>query len=197
MPPYPYLVLALGSTAWFLPLLLQKRRSGTPQKVDRRARWGILLVGAGYAIPWQCAFWVRPAGGWRAAVAAPCFVAACAFSWTAARSLGRHWRIEAGLVVDHELVQSGVYGLVRHPIYTSMLFVIVATCLILAPLSLLPVSVLLYLLGTEIRVRAEEALLSERFGETFAAYRRRVPAYVPRPWLFVAGRAAPPAGPAK
>lgn len=183
MPPYPYLVIAVGSVGWFLPLLLQRRRAITPQKLDRRARWGVLLVGAGYAIPWQTAFWVRPAGGWRAVVAALCFLAACAFSWTAARALGRHWRIEAGLGVDHELVQSGVYALVRHPIYTSMLFVIAATCLILAPLYLLPVSVLLYVVGTEIRVRVEEALLMERFGDAFTAYRKRVPAYVPQPWL--------------
>ena len=84
-----------------------------------------------------------------------------------------------GLNPDHELVQSGVYGIVRHPIYTSMLLVVTATCLMLAPLYLLPTSLLLYVAGTEIRVRAEEALLAGRFGEAFAQYKSRVPAYVP------------------
>lgn len=79
----------------------------------------------------------------------------------------------------HELVQHGVYGIVRHPIYTSMLLVVSGTCLVLAPLYLLPVSLLLYLAGTEIRLRAEEALLAERFGDAFARYRARVPAYIP------------------
>ncbi|HXK10650.1 MAG TPA: isoprenylcysteine carboxylmethyltransferase family protein [Vicinamibacteria bacterium] len=175
----PYVVLAVGSLAWFAPFLLQRRESSAPQKVDRRARWGVVLVGAGYAVPWQTAFWTRPAEGWRVALAAACLALACAFSWTAARALGRHWRIEAGLDADHQLIQAGVYGLVRHPIYTSMLFVVVATSLVLAPLYLLPASVALYVAGTEIRVRAEEALLAERFGEAFQRYRRRVPAYVP------------------
>jgi len=125
MPGYP--VPAIGSLVWFLPLVLQRRKSVAPQKVDRRARWGVLLVGAGYTIPWQTAFWARPSGGWRVVVSAVCFVAASAFSWTAARALGRHWRIEAGLDADHQLVQSGVYGLVRHPIYTSKLFVVAGT----------------------------------------------------------------------
>jgi protein-S-isoprenylcysteine O-methyltransferase Ste14 len=95
--------------------------------------------------------------------------------------LGRHWRIEAGLNTDHELVQHGIYSVVRHPIYTSMLLATVGTGLILAPLYLLPVSVLLYVVGTGIRVRFEEGLLAERFGEEFWEYRRGVAAYLPMP----------------
>ena len=180
----PYLVLVVGSVAWFAPFLLHRRGSSAPEKVNPRARWGLVLVGAGYAVPWQTAFWTRPAEGWRVAVSALCLGLACAFSWTAARALGRHWRIQAGLDADHELVQTGIYGMVRHPIYTSMLFVVVGTCVMLAPLYLLPLSALLYGAGTEVRVRAEEALLAERFGEAFQIYRRRVPAYVPWPGAF-------------
>ena len=36
-----------------------------------------------------------------------------------------------------------------------------------------------FLVGTEIRVRAEDRLLSERFQESFTAYRARVPGYIP------------------
>jgi protein-S-isoprenylcysteine O-methyltransferase Ste14 len=35
------------------------------------------------------------------------------------------------------------------------------------------------LIGTEIRVRTEDALLAAHFGEQFTAYRRSVGAYVP------------------
>jgi protein-S-isoprenylcysteine O-methyltransferase Ste14 len=112
-------------------------------------------------------------------MAAACFAAGSALSWAAARALGRHWRIEAGLNTDHELVQHGIYGVVRHPIYTSMFLVVVGTGLILGPLYLLPVSGLLYVVGTFIRVRFEESLLAERFGEEFWEYRRGVGAYLP------------------
>jgi protein-S-isoprenylcysteine O-methyltransferase Ste14 len=176
---WPYVILALGSIAWFAPLLIQRRKGSPPQKTNPLARWGVLLVGAAYAVPWPTAFWTRSPGSSRTVVATVCLLIACVFSWTAARALGKHWRIEAGLDPDHELVQSGVYGIVRHPIYTSMLLVIAATCLVLAPLYLLPVSLLLYVAGTGIRVRAEEALLADRFGEAFAQYQSRVPAYVP------------------
>jgi protein-S-isoprenylcysteine O-methyltransferase Ste14 len=177
-----YLVLAAGSALWFLPLLWQRRRrrSAAAQSTDARARWGILLVAVAYAIPWQSAFRRSPAADGRLALAAGLFAVACAFSWSAARALGRHWRIEAGLDAEHELVRSGAYALVRHPIYTSMFLVVAATCLILAPLALLPLSLALYALGTAIRVRVEERLLADRFGEAFELYRRRVPAYIPR-----------------
>ena len=39
--------------------------------------------------------------------------------------------------------------------------------------------VVVFLAGTEIRVRAEDRLLEERFQELFRAYRDRVPAYIP------------------
>jgi protein-S-isoprenylcysteine O-methyltransferase Ste14 len=37
----------------------------------------------------------------------------------------------------------------------------------------------LFLAGTEIRVRVEDALLYERFGERFAEWQKAVPAYLP------------------
>lgn len=181
MPKYGYIIVAIGSLAWFAPLVMQRRKSEAPQRLDRRARWGILLVGVGYSLLWQTSFWTRSPSGWRIAFSVACFIVACIFSWGAARALGRHWRLDAGLNSDHELVQSGIYRLVRHPIYTSMLLVVIGTGLIIAPLVLLALAVAIYMVGTEIRVRVEDGLLASRFGDTFQNYRRSVPAYIPRP----------------
>ncbi len=174
-----YIILAFGSALWFAPLLLYRRKPATRQKLDRRARWGFVLVGLGYALPWYTAYWTRTPETWRLVVAVACFAIAIVLSWSAARALGRHWRFEAGLNVDHELVQQGIYGLIRHPIYTSMFFVVVGTNLILGPLYLLPLQLPLYAVGTAIRVRSEEALLAERFGKAFWEYRGSVGAYLP------------------
>ena len=40
-------------------------------------------------------------------------------------------------------------------------------------------TLLVFLAGTEIRVRVEDRLLAERFGEEFRRYRQRTPAYIP------------------
>jgi protein-S-isoprenylcysteine O-methyltransferase Ste14 len=99
--------------------------------------------------------------------------------WQAVGHLGRHWRIQAGLYADHELVRTGPYHFVRHPIYASMLGMLVASGLVMTRWEVLIIALAIFIIGTEIRVRAEDGLLESRFGETFRAYRSAVPAYIP------------------
>ena len=100
-------------------------------------------------------------------------------AWRAVSHLGKQWRIQAGLYADHELVRTGPYAAVRHPIYLSLLGMLIATGLVMAWWPILIVAVGFGVLGTEIRVRAEDALLESRFGDTFRQYRDSVPAYIP------------------
>jgi protein-S-isoprenylcysteine O-methyltransferase Ste14 len=177
--PQAYGLLMAGWIAWgapFVPAVFRRRTAATR---DTSARWGLLFQGAGYFIVWQGLRRMVEPGNARVAGAALFFAIAAALSWTAVRALGRHWRVEAGLDADHKLVRSGPYRLVRHPIYTSMLCVLVATGLLIASWPMLAAAAALEIAGTEIRVRVEDALLAARFGETFEAYRRSVPAYVP------------------
>jgi protein-S-isoprenylcysteine O-methyltransferase Ste14 len=96
-----------------------------------------------------------------------------------ARALGRQWRIDAGLNKDHELIRSGPYRLVRHPIYTSMLWFLFGIGFLITPPLLLLLSLVVFMIGTEIRVRIEDALLASQFGEQFQEYKRSIPAYIP------------------
>lgn len=97
----------------------------------------------------------------------------------ALRHLGRHWRIKAVVTEDHELVTTGPYSVVRHPVLLSLFALTVASGLLLATPGRLLAAVALYIAGTEIRVRAEDRLLRRRFGAAFDAYRSRVAAYLP------------------
>jgi len=106
-------------------------------------------------------------------------VAADVLMWKAVAHLGRQFRISAGLYEDHQLVRTGPYGLVRHPIYTSFLSLTSATGLLLTRWPWLAISLLLFLAGTEIRARAEDRLLESRFGAGFTEYKKEVPAYLP------------------
>jgi protein-S-isoprenylcysteine O-methyltransferase Ste14 len=174
-----YAILVAGWLIWLAPFFVVKRNSGKPEKLDRRARWGIVIEGLAYSLLWQSKFWARTPESWRTALSVCSFVLAGILSWTGARALGRQWRIDAGLNPDHELVRSGVYRVVRHPIYTSMLCVLLGTGFMITPLPMLLLSILLFMIGTEIRVRIEDGLLSSRFGDQFRDYQCRVPAYIP------------------
>ena len=179
MPSYAYAILITGWLIWVAPFLLAKRSPAPARNLDRRARWGILLVAIAYSILWQTKFWERPLPGWRVATSTAFFLVAGVLSWTATRSLGRQWRLDAGLSTDHELVMTGPYRVVRHPIYTSMLCVLLGTGFMITPWWLLLVSLLVFMAGTEIRVRVEDRLLASHFGDRFREYESSVPAYIP------------------
>jgi protein-S-isoprenylcysteine O-methyltransferase Ste14 len=179
MTALAYSILALGWLFWLAPFLLFHRTSGAAQKIDPRARWGILLVGISYAALWQTHFWEHPPALWQLALEILFFALAALLAWTAKRALGKQWRIDAGLNPDHELVTSGPYRIVRHPIYTSMLCVLLGSGVLLTPWWLLLISIAVFVAGTEIRVHVEDSLLNSHFGNRFLTYKQTVPAYIP------------------
>jgi len=182
MPAYAYIILAAGWFAWMIRFIFAsfKRKTPPAAKVDRRARWGMPIIAVAFALVWQGNLWTRSPGPLRIATCILLFAVASILSWTSTHALGRQWRLDAGLNSDHELVRSGPYRLIRHPIYTSMLCMLLGTGLLLVtPLTLLLPSIVFFVIGTEIRVRIEEKLLAAQFGDEFLEYRRRVPAYIP------------------
>jgi protein-S-isoprenylcysteine O-methyltransferase Ste14 len=175
-----YAVLAAGTLLWCAPFVsgfLRTRRKSS--RVDRNARWGVALECVGYSLLWQGPFWRMAPAWWRFALSLALFLLACLLSWTGAQALGKQWRIDAALGPGQTLVKSGPYRLVRHPIYASMLCVLLGTGFVLTRLPLLLVALAVFLAGTEIRIRSEDRLLEAAFGEQFAQYRRTVPGLIP------------------
>lgn len=174
--------LFAGWLVWSLAFVRPSRQAADRTEVAkaRSSRWGIGLVMLGFALVWA---YVRPAGfhkpAWSLIVSMLLAPPSVALAWWATRHLGKQWRYQAALRADHELIQTGPYTVIRHPIYTSMLGMVLVTGFCWTWWPLFVAAVVVFLLGTEIRVRAEDRLLAERFGELFAAYRKRVPAYVP------------------
>ena len=102
-----------------------------------------------------------------------------AFGWYSVIHLGKQFRVQAGLYADHELVRTGPYSIVRHPIYASFLGMLLCTILLVTRWQWGLACILLFIAGTEIRVHSEEKLLAGRFGPQFEEYRKQVPAYIP------------------
>ena len=175
-----YVILAIGTIAWFAPFPVYYTRGAKgPLTKDYAARWGILLECVAYSLLWQGHFWLITPAFWQFALSVLLFVIAAVTSWTASIALGRYLRVDAALDTGHELIRSGAYRFVRNPIYSSMLCVILATALLVTPLWLFFIALAVFLVGTTIRIRAEEKLLAARFGEQFTAYRRSVSRLIP------------------
>jgi protein-S-isoprenylcysteine O-methyltransferase Ste14 len=139
----------------------------------------MLIEAVAFSLLWQSQFWLRTTTPSRTVLSICFLVLASVLSWSGTRALGRQWRVDAGLNEDHALITTGPYQFVRHPIYASMLCVLLVTGLMMTPWLLLLLSTVVFIIGTEIRVRIEDALLASRFRSQFDNYRRTVAAYVP------------------
>lgn len=99
--------------------------------------------------------------------------------WSALRALGKQWSLQARVLEDHKLVREGPYRFVRHPIYSGILGMIVAGGLAWTHCIRSTIALVLFGVGTAIRVQSEEKLLREQFGAEFEDYKRNVPAVLP------------------
>lgn len=167
---------------WSLAFVKPRKQAAGQQEVASAtvSRWGIVLVMLGFAFAWA---YVRPDGFQKSTLELVVSMVlgppSVALAWAATRRLGKQWRYKAALNVDHELIQTGPYRWLRHPIYASMLGMLLST---LAAWTWWPMalgSVIAFLAGTEVRIRAEESLLAEHFGASFTAYRKRTYAFLP------------------
>lgn len=96
----------------------------------------------------------------------------------ARRHLGRNWSAEVRIGVGHQLVRSGPYKFLRHPIYTAMLGMFLGTAIASSQYhALLGVAILI--LGYLRKSRLEDQILAQTFGQEYVQYRRDTWALVP------------------
>jgi protein-S-isoprenylcysteine O-methyltransferase Ste14 len=97
----------------------------------------------------------------------------------ARRHLGEFWSARVALKMDHELIQSGPYARVRHPIYSGMLLALIGTALFVGEWRAL-VGVALVFVAHWQKARREETLLAGQFGPAYEDYRQRTGSLLPR-----------------
>ncbi len=96
--------------------------------------------------------------------------------------LDRQWSVSIAIQEGHTLVDTGVYRLMRHPMYSALFLIVIAQAGLLsnwlAGFAGLATFGALYLL----RVGREEALMASNFGEAWQAYAKRTPRLIPLSW---------------
>lgn len=96
----------------------------------------------------------------------------------ARRHLGRNWSAEVRIGVGHQLVRSGPYKFLRHPIYTAMLGMFLGTAIASTQYhALLGVAILI--LAYLRKSHLEDKILAQTFSEEYNDYRRDTWALVP------------------
>jgi len=111
---------------------------------------GVLLTAAGIAV----AFWAR----WH---------------------LGTNWSGVVTLKEGHELIRTGPYRSIRHPIYTGILLALLGTAVAFGEVRAL-LAVVIVWMSFYIKARREESFLSQEFGPGFAEHKQHTGMFLPR-----------------
>ena len=105
-------------------------------------------------------------------------VAGLLFAVWARQHLGRNWSSAVTIKQGHELITTGPYALVRHPIYTGILAGFLGTAIALSQVRGFIGFVVIFLVLWP-KLRMEEEWMRSQFGETYASYAHRTAALVP------------------
>jgi protein-S-isoprenylcysteine O-methyltransferase Ste14 len=119
-----------------------------------------------------------PVGLWPFWLGAAVTVAGLLFAVWAREHLGRNWSRSVTIKQDHELISTGPYAVIRHPIYTGILAGFLGMAIALSQVRGVIVVVLVFLVFWA-KLRMEEAWMRSQFGETYATYARQTAALVP------------------
>jgi protein-S-isoprenylcysteine O-methyltransferase Ste14 len=121
--------------------------------------------------------WTLPnSAGW---IMALFCVLGFAFAWWARIHLGHLWSAHVTRKADHHIVDTGPYGIVRHPIYTGIILAAIALAIVKGTVFAIA-GALFGTLGFWVKARLEEGFLRKQLGaEAYDSYRRRVPMLVP------------------
>ena len=163
--------------AWFIAVLIYGgggRRRTTAGSIGLR----LMMLAAAY-LSVRYGDSIRPLGdltnGLGTAGAILC-VAGLMFAIWARVSLGRSWGMPMAQHDSPELVTSGPYRLVRHPIYTALAAMLIGTSLVF-PVAALPCA--LTITYMVFAARREERDMEQRFPGSYAEYARRSKFIVP------------------
>ena len=117
---------------------------------------------------------------WAGWIGIAIFTIALWLLWRSHADLGHNWHIAAELREGHTLITSGVFRHIRHPMYSAHWLWGIAQALLIhnwiAGLTSLVIFLPIYLL----RVRREEQMMLEQFGEEYRLYMRQTGRIIPR-----------------
>lgn len=182
---------AVSSTFWLIFgavwLIAAVKTKPTEQRapIGSRLLYGVPVLAASYLMLTDNAAFA--AAGTRILPRSPALdalaiiltAAGIAFAFWARFYLGGNWSGAVSVKVGHELIRTGPYGWVRHPIYSGLLVALFGTVLARPrPIGFLAIA--LFWLGFWIKSRMEEEFMRKTFGERYLEYARETGALIPK-----------------
>ncbi|WP_348263075.1 isoprenylcysteine carboxylmethyltransferase family protein [Telmatobacter sp. DSM 110680] len=137
----------------------------------------VLLMTTRIPLPWLY-FQLWPTGLLPFWLGAIVMIAGLLFAVWAREHLGSNWSRSVTIKQNHELITTGPYGVVRHPIYTGILTGFLGSAIALSQVRGF-IAFFLVFIALWLKLRMEEKWMRTEFGETYATYARHTAALVP------------------
>lgn len=163
----------------------QQRMSERRVTTQEKTLLGLLFLGM-FLIPivYAATDWLDFANyslpDWAGWLGAVLIAGALSVFWRAHADLGLNWSPTLEIRERHELVTRGIYGLIRHPMYASQWLWVIAQPLLLQNWIAGWLNLLVFVFFYFLRVRAEEQLMIEQFGDQYRAYMQKVGGVFPK-----------------
>jgi Putative protein-S-isoprenylcysteine methyltransferase len=119
---------------------------------------------------------------WPLVVGVVCFVVGLWLFHRSHADLGTNWSITLQVREHHRLVTNGIYQRVRHPMYLALLLYSVGQALVLPNWIAGPSYLITFGILFVFRLRDEEKMMLEEFGDEYATYMARTKRIVPGVW---------------
>jgi protein-S-isoprenylcysteine O-methyltransferase Ste14 len=171
------------SVIWLLAAAFNKRSIYRESGAQRLRYWillvlAFLLLTKRHRLPYPLDVRIISATATVEWMAGILCIAGLAFCVWARATLGRNWSGTITLKEGHELIERGPYRLVRHPIYTGLLTMFLATAIAFGHLGGF-VAVALAFASFWIKLIEEEKLMRQQFPEQYRSYEQRVKRIIP------------------
>jgi protein-S-isoprenylcysteine O-methyltransferase Ste14 len=111
-----------------------------------------------------------------------CFVVGLWLFYRSHADLGTYWSITLEVRESHRLITQGIYRRVRHPMYAALFLYSIGQALVLPNWVAGPSYLVSFGILFALRIRAEERMMLETFGEEYASYMARTKRLVPGVW---------------
>ena len=100
----------------------------------------------------------------------------------AINTLKQHFTYTVTKIENHELIETGLYQMIRHPGYLGQLFIFIGTAVSFSNwLSIVSMTIAV-LLGYSYRIKIEEKFMVEQMGQKYLDYQRRTKKLIP--WIY-------------
>ena len=175
----------LFSVFWLIAAIGSKRASRTEGAPERLVH--LLFMAAGFVLLFDSApsylNWLNrtfvPERRWLGWLGAWLTLAGVLFAIWARMNIGREWSGEVQIKEGHQLIRSGPYAHIRHPIYTGLLIAASGTAVAVGEYRAL-LGVMVICIGFARKAKKEESFLAAQFGPAFDEYRRQTGFFLPR-----------------